>query len=65
MKPVPFQRRIFSENFVNSIQGLGGDADQFAVTFEDHLDYQKAINKVIDSLTAEGVIVLDPLPLLS
>jgi len=64
MRQVPFQKRSVPENLVNATR-FGRDSSTIGVTREEHLNHQKFVNTVIDSLEGPGITILDPLPYLS
>jgi hypothetical protein len=63
VKQVPFQKRSVPENLVNASR-FGWDMNRIGVSVAEHLEQQKFVNAVIDSLAGDGVTILDPLPLL-
>ncbi|MGJ8694887.1 MAG: acyltransferase family protein [Verrucomicrobiaceae bacterium] len=44
---------------------FGYNPDEAGVTIAEHLEHQKDVNAIIDSLAQPGVIILDPLPILT
>lgn len=64
MKQVPDQARSIPSALWMAHR-YGHPLDETGITIKDHLADQAAVNRVFDSVKGEGVIVIDPLEILS
>ncbi len=63
MKQVPLQFRSPPATLWMA-QRFGYNPDEIGITIQEHLDHQKEVNKLLDSIAQPGVTVLDPLEFL-